>query len=101
MEITLFRADARHLNGILEIDSILWWEGNSNKLPLMAKLAKVYLLAPASTADVERLFSVAGRICRPHRSRLNPKTIELLVTLKYRLLAEKQEADNFSKHNKY
>ena len=62
----------------------------------MAKLAKVYLLAAASIADVEGLFNVAGHICRPHRSRLNPKTIELLVTLKYRLLAEKQAEENFS-----
>ena len=95
MEITLCRAEARHIDGILELDPISLWEGNSIKLPLMTKLAKVYLLAPSSTADVEWLFSVAGRICRPHRSKLNPKTIELLVTLKYRLLAEKQETDNF------
>ena len=99
MEITLFRAEARNLDGILELYPISWWEGNSTKLPLMAKLAKVYLLPPASTADVERLFSVAGRICRPHRSRLNPKTIEILVTLKYRLLSENQAANNFSKLN--
>ena len=99
MEITLYRAEGRILDGISELDPISWWEGNSTKLPLMAKLAKVYLLAPASTADVERLFSVAGRICRPHRSMLNTKTIELLVTLKYRLLAEKQATDNFSKLN--
>ena len=99
MEITLYRAEARNLDGILELDPISWLEGNSIKLPLMGKLAKIYLLAPALTADVERLFSVAGRICRPHRSRLNPKTIERLVTLKYRLLAEKQAADNISKLN--
>ena len=90
MEITLFKAEARNLDGILELDPITWWERNSDKLPLMAKLARVYLLSPASTADVERLFSIAGRVCRPHRSRLNPKTIELLVTLKYRLLTEKR-----------
>ena len=67
MEITLYRAEGRALDGILELDPISCWEGNSTKLPLMAKLAKVYLLAPASTTDVESLFSVGGRMCRPHR----------------------------------
>ena len=46
--------------------------------------------ALASTAAVERLFSVAGRICCPHRTRFNPDAIELLMTLKYRLLSEKR-----------
>ena len=58
------------------------------KFPLMSQLAMIYLLPPASTADVERLFSVAGRICRPHRSKSSPQSIELLETLKYRMLSE-------------
>ena len=67
MKITLFKAEARNLDGLLEVDPITWLEKNTMKLPLMEKLAKVFLLPPASTSDVERLFSVAGRICRPHR----------------------------------
>ena len=66
MEITLFRAEAHNLNQILELDPISWWEGNSIKLPLIMKLAKMFLLPPASIADAGRLFSVDGRICRPH-----------------------------------
>ena len=66
--------------------------------PLMSQLSMIYLLAPASNSDVvERLFSVAGRICRPHRSILNPDTISLLVTLKYRMNAEKRAIASVAK----
>ena len=81
MKLTLFRAEARIMQGIIELDPVRWLIRNSSKFPLMSKLAMVYLLAPASTADVERLFSVAGRICHPHLTGLNPNTTELLVTL--------------------
>ena len=68
MELTLFRAEARMIHGIIDVDPARWWVRNSSKFPLMSQLSMIYLLAPASTSDVERLFSVAGRICRPHRS---------------------------------
>ena len=73
MEITNYRAEARNLDGIVELDPISWWDGNSIKLPLRRNLS-----APATTDDVERLFSVAGRICQPHRSRLNSKLLRSL-----------------------
>ena len=61
------------IQGIIDVDPARWWVRNSSKFPLMSQLSMIYLLAPASTSDVERLFSVAGRICRPHRSKLNPE----------------------------
>ena len=97
MEITLFKAEARAMQGIISIDPIKWWMHNSTKFPLMSQLAMVYLLPPASTADVERLFSVAGRICRPHRSRLSPESIELLVTLKHRMLSDNRNSERADK----
>ena len=84
MEITLYRPEGCkeriewRKKSILKLDPISWWEGNSTKLALMVKLVKVYLLTLASTADLERLLTVPRRICRPHRSRLNPKTIVFL-----------------------
>ena len=90
MELAMFKAEARGMKGIIELDPVRCWIRNSSEMPLMSKLAMIYLLPPASIADVERLFSVAGRICRPHRSRLNPQTIDLLVTLKHRMLSKKR-----------
>ena len=61
-----------------------FWALNEAKLPILAELAKVYVLAPTSTSEVERLFSVAGRVASAHRSSLLPRTMENLVILKHR-----------------
>ena len=94
MELAMFKAEARGMKGIIELDPVRWWIRNSSKMPLMSKLAMIYLLPPASTADVERLFNVAGRKCRPYRSRLNPQTIDLFVTLKHRMLSKKRSVED-------
>ena len=53
MELAMFKAEARGMKGIIELDPVRWWIRNSSKMPLMSKLAMIYLLPPASTADVE------------------------------------------------
>ena len=40
-------------------DIMKYWGLNSNKFPTLSKLAKTYLALPASSALVERLFSIA------------------------------------------
>ena len=44
-----------------------WWKNHEYRFPKLAKMAKQYLAAPASTAGVERVFSAAGRM-QPQRS---------------------------------
>ena len=39
-----------------------WWKNHEYRFPKLAKMAKQYLAAPASTAGVERVFSAAGRM---------------------------------------
>ena len=39
-----------------------WWKNNEYRFPKLAKMAKQYLAAPASTAGVERVFSAAERM---------------------------------------
>ena len=51
-------------------------------MPSLAKLAKKYLMIPATSASVERLFSVAGRVYRPDRCRLSDKRFEYLLFIK-------------------
>lgn len=57
-------------------------ERNQNRFPNMALLACKYLAIPASSAPVERIFSVGGKIFRPERCRLNAKTFEELMIIK-------------------
>jgi hypothetical protein len=39
---------------------LTWWAVNDNRYPRIATLARKFLCIPASSASVERMFSVAG-----------------------------------------
>lgn len=51
-----------------------YWQDNQNKYPLLSRLAKDVLGVPSSSAPVERLFSIAGKVY------LLPKDVALLMT---------------------
>ena len=40
----------------------VWWKAKESKWPMLAKMVKQYLAAPASSAGVERVFSAAGKM---------------------------------------
>jgi len=44
-----------------------YWQDNQKKYPLLSKLAKDILELPSSSAPVERLFSIAGKLFTPKR----------------------------------
>ena len=58
-----------------------WWKKWGSKFPNLAQLARRYLAMPATSAPVERLFSVAGLVATAKRNRLDPSTVSLLVFL--------------------
>ena len=49
---------------------------NEPRFPKLAKMAKQYLAAPASTAGVERVFSAAGRMHSDLRKSMKDSTLE-------------------------
>ena len=51
---------------------------NANKYPLLAPLAQDLLLAPASEAHVERVFSVCGELTAGKRNRLT-KSLKRII----------------------
>ncbi|KAE8237707.1 hypothetical protein A4X13_0g8666, partial [Tilletia indica] len=57
-----------------------WWKVNESEFPTIAKLARIVLSAPGSTADVERVFSTAGWMISQRRGRVSGDTLGLLVT---------------------
>ncbi len=59
-----------------------FWKINHSKFPLLSRLAKKYLGIPASSAAVERMFSISGHIFSVKRRRLGIKIFEELVLLK-------------------
>jgi hypothetical protein len=60
---------------------LLWWKQNASTYPLLAKAARRWLCVPATSAPVERLFSVAGRVIEERRSRLEPFLVDDIVFL--------------------
>ena len=63
-------------------DPLLYWSQNAHQYPELARLSCKYLMIPASSAPVERLFSVAGKIFRPDRCRLSDERFEDLMFLR-------------------
>ncbi|XP_046543896.1 zinc finger BED domain-containing protein 4-like [Haliotis rubra] len=59
-----------------------FWKEQKNVFPILSEPAKKYLAIPASSAPVERLFSVAGKTFRPERCRLNSTTFQTLMMIK-------------------
>ena len=59
-----------------------YWKQKQTTHPCLTKLALQYLVVPASSAPVERLFSIGGKIFRPDRCRLTDQTFERLIFIK-------------------
>ena len=66
----------------IESDPLVFWKDNELEYPHLAKLAKKYLAIQASSAAVERLFSIAGKVFRPDRCRLKDETFERLMMIR-------------------
>lgn len=83
-EIAQYIALAR---GDRKINPYEWWALNTNKIrfPILSKLAKRFLITPASSVYSERLFSEAGLIYEEKRNRLAPERAEKIVFLHHNL----------------
>ncbi|KAF5329839.1 hypothetical protein D9611_013421 [Ephemerocybe angulata] len=67
------------------VDALAWWATPENKCryPRLSRMALDYLSIPATSVEVERVFS-RGRILISHlRNRLAPQTIRSLLCLNY------------------
>ena len=63
-------------------DPLLFWVQQRVTYPRLARLSLRYLCVPASSAAVERIFSIAGNICKPNRSSLTDTTFERLLYIR-------------------
>ena len=57
-------------------------ETNEIRFPTLAKLARVYLAIPATSAPSERVFSKAGQVIDQLRNRLSPETASMIIFMK-------------------
>jgi zinc finger BED domain-containing protein 1 (E3 SUMO-protein ligase ZBED1) len=84
-EVDTYRTMAGHQfnEGKLDVKAniLMWWKVHAVRFPYLSRLARRYLAMPATSASVERLFSVAGQVVTAKRARLDPSTVTLLVFL--------------------
>jgi hypothetical protein len=59
-----------------------WWLNKKNKYPVLARMARIYLAAPATSTPSERLFSDAGNLLSPKRTKLNSELFKRIMFLK-------------------
>lgn len=62
-----------------DFDILRWWRINTERFPVLSKLARDVLAVPISTVASESCFSASGRILDPFRSSLTPKIVEALI----------------------
>ena len=71
-----------NLDEIKRVDALDFWRVHEHIFPGLALLAKKYLSVQASSAAVERMFSIAGHIFSVKRRRLGIKFFSQLLLLK-------------------
>jgi hypothetical protein len=64
-------------------DPLEWWRQHQTSLPKLARMAFDILSIPATSCEVERVFSQSKLTISTQRCRLMDQTIEQLVCLKY------------------
>ncbi|XP_050214084.1 zinc finger BED domain-containing protein RICESLEEPER 2-like [Mercurialis annua] len=62
-----------------DFDILRWWKLNSERLPILSRLARDVVAIPVSTVASESAFSTSGRVLDAFRSSLTPKIVEALV----------------------
>ncbi|KAF5335302.1 hypothetical protein D9611_011794 [Ephemerocybe angulata] len=69
------------------VDAIPWWHKHRKMYPRLSRMALDYLTIPATSVDVERVFS-RGRLIITHlRNRLTAQSIRALLCMNYWSLA--------------
>lgn len=62
-----------------DFDILRWWKVNSERFPILSKVARDILAVPISTVASESTFSTSGRVLDNFRSSLSPKMVEALI----------------------
>jgi hypothetical protein len=62
-----------------DLDVLVWWKGNSVRMPTLSLMARDVLAIPVSTVASESAFSTGGRVLDPYRSSLTPRVVEGLL----------------------
>ena len=69
------KADVPNIARLAPKVSATFWIENGNKFPFLRKLALILLNVPASSAFIERYYSICGNVCKKRCGNFSPDTI--------------------------
>lgn len=69
----------------MDVDLQQWWVDHAPEFPTVAKMARQWLSSPASSAEVERVFSKAGKMHDDQRKRTSEDLLCENLMLGYNL----------------
>jgi len=58
-----------------KVGPLKFWETNETRFPVLSRLAMRYLAIPATSAGIERVFSIAGAIANASSAKASVKTM--------------------------
>ena len=70
------------LEPVTKAGPLEFWAAHEDRYPRLSLLARKYLGIPASSAPVERLFSIAGKVFRQDRCRLSNDMFSRLMFIR-------------------
>ena len=76
VEIDEFKLYVSMPSAPLALNPLEWWKGNAGKLPNLARMARQFLGAPASTGGVERAFNNCGQMHSDLRKNTSEGTLQ-------------------------
>ena len=85
-ELQEFSRRASAVDNEVGLDTGKWYDERKEDFPTLFTLSELYLAPPSSTAEVERVFSITGRVCTPFRARMKTDRIAARVKLNHRML---------------
>ena len=85
----------------MDSDPSKFWKDNEKEYLTLAQMAKDILSMPASSAPVERLFSIAGRDFTPLRCSLKDDRFQQLMFIRCNNSFNAQNLANLCSKNKY
>jgi hypothetical protein len=59
-----------------------YWKNNAFRFLVLSILARKYLVIPATSAAIGKVFSITRNIITKNRNKLSPETVKELVLLK-------------------
>ncbi|KAL2252491.1 UNVERIFIED_CONTAM: putative AC transposase [Sesamum indicum] len=62
-----------------KFDILNWWRVNTQRFPILSKMARDVLAVPVSTVASESAFITGGRVLDTFRSSLSPKIVQALI----------------------